>query len=171
MIPRYILDYLDDHGVHARVLDHPKAITAQELAEVLHISGRAVAKTVAFEADGEDWIAVIPANERLDLERLRRAFNAHHVRLLDEREFADLFPGTELGAEPPFGRLYGIPMIVDTCFRDQRFLVVRGGSHEQALLIRTDDLAEMESPAWADIGALRELGASLRREVGESAPQ
>ncbi|MBX5482471.1 MAG: YbaK/EbsC family protein [Myxococcaceae bacterium] len=158
MIPRPILDYLDEHGVHARVLQHPKAVTAQKLAEALHVSGKAVAKTVAFEADGQIWLAVIPANERLDLGRVQQALGTVRVRLLREDEFGRVFHHCEVGAEPPFGHLFGVPMLVDDGFRRHREVVVRAGTHTDSLLMTAEDLANMEAPKWASIAVLRETG-------------
>lgn len=161
MVPPYILEYLKDNDVEAHTLDHPRAVTAQELAATLRLPGRRVAKTVAFEANGEVWLAVLPAHELLDLQRVQRAFGVDNIRLLDESRLGELFRGCEMGAEPPFGRLYGVPVIVDSCFANEDVIAIRAGSHEQCLLMHFDDFAELENPAMANIGATREALAQL----------
>src|SRR5687767_12149450 len=108
MIPSEIIHYLQHHEIPFSRHWHPRAVAAQRLAHSLHVSGKQVAKCVIVEADGADWIAVLPANRRLDLDRLRNLLGARNVRLVPESAFGDLFPGCEVGAEPPFGRLYGL---------------------------------------------------------------
>lgn len=162
MIPGYILEYLKEHGIEPRPLDHPRAVTAQELASVLRLPGRRVAKTVAFTANSEIWLAVLPAHELLDLQRVQRAFGMKDVTLVDEEHFSGMFPGCEVGAEPPFGRLFGIPVIVDSCFAEEEAIVVRAGSHQQCLLLSFDDFAALETPAMANIGASREALGQLQ---------
>ena len=87
------------------------------------------------------------------------------IHLLDEREMGRMFPGCELGAEPPFGRLYGIPLIVDTCFAEEDVIALRAGSHDQCLVMHFADFAELERPAIANIGATRELLGALRERL------
>lgn len=169
MVPPYILEYLRQNGAEAYTLDHPRAVSAQELAATLRLPGRRVAKTVAFEANGEKWLAMLPAHELLDFNRIQRAFGMADIHLLDEREMGRMFPGCELGAEPPFGRLYGIPLIVDTCFAEEDVIALRAGSHDQCLVMHFADFAELERPAIANIGATRELLGALReRPVSHS---
>lgn len=153
MIPSKIIDYLQASGIPFARHSHPRAITAQELAASVHMTGYRVTKSVLAEVDGERWIAVLPAAQMLDLERLTQALGAGSARLLAEDEFADLFPDCELGAEPPFGRLFGLPVIADEALAEDETIVVRAGSHEEAIELTFDDFARLENPRLASIGA------------------
>src|SRR4051812_35142803 len=53
VIPIEVIHYLKHHSAPYRVLSHPHAETAQELAHSLHVSGHRVAKSVVIEADGK----------------------------------------------------------------------------------------------------------------------
>jgi Ala-tRNA(Pro) deacylase len=165
MFPDQMQVYLSDHGVSVRPVEHARAVSALELAEALGVSGHQVAKTVLFEADGERWLAVLPASEVLDEERVRHAFGAHHLRLLDEREFEEMFPGCEVGAAPPFGRLFSVPMIVDAALARQESIVVRGGSHDVAFILKYAELDALEHPAVADIAALPRVAHPVQHEA------
>jgi Ala-tRNA(Pro) deacylase len=167
MIPKRITDYLDSVHVGYRRLPHETAITAQDLAAALRISGRRVAKSVIVEAEGQRFIAVLPANEMLDEGRLAAALGARSVRLLTESEFTSLFPDCDPGAEPPFGRLFDLPVVMDSSLADRNLnLIFRAGSHTEAVELRYFDFERMERPIEAAIGRGIAAGIPMRRPAG-----
>ena len=60
MIPRLIVEFLERNDVSYERHEHPRVCTAQELAAVMHVPGRRVAKSVIVKADDRIWIAVLP---------------------------------------------------------------------------------------------------------------
>ena len=146
MIPESIQHYLHDQHVPFLRHWHPRAVTAQELAQALHVTGYRVAKSVIVRADQQLWICLIPAAETLDLEKVGEALATREARLATEDEFANLFPECELGAEPPFGKLYGLPVVMDESLGVAEDLLLRAGSHEEALEVSVEDFIALESP-------------------------
>jgi hypothetical protein len=65
--------YLRDSGVEFEAHKHPEAFTAQEIAASEHVSGKLLAKVVMVICDGDLVMAVLPAHEKIELERLRRS--------------------------------------------------------------------------------------------------
>ena len=112
MQPR-LQQLLTERHVRFETIPHLRAFTAQETAESAHISGQELAKTVMAKLDGKLVMVVVPATRRIDFERLRRMAGAHSAELAHEDEFRDLFPDCEIGAMPPFGNLWGLPVYVD----------------------------------------------------------
>ncbi|HZI10668.1 MAG TPA: YbaK/EbsC family protein [Myxococcus sp.] len=155
MIPDPIQHYLREQHVPFLRHWHPRAVTAQELAQALHVTGYRVAKSVIVLADEQLCICVLPATETLDLEKVRETLDVREVRLATEQEFADRFPECELGAEPPFGHLYGLPVLMDASLGEAEELLLRAGSHEEALEVRAEDFLDLESPRRAAITAER----------------
>lgn len=164
MIPDRIVRYLQSRLVPFARRWHTRAVSAQELAESLHVSGFRVAKTVAVEVDGRLWIATIPAPARLDLDLVREALGANEVRLAKESEFAGRFPDCEVGAEPPFGQLYGLPVLVDQSLDQDEPLLMRAGSHEETVELSFDNLRALEKPIVAPIARVPEMPPLDRRE-------
>jgi len=162
MIPSSIIDYLDKNRVPFKRRPHAHAIGAQELAASLHVTGYSVAKSVILDADGTRWIAVLPASETVNLPRLAEILNAQNVRLLTEAEFAPLFRDCELGAEPPFGRLYGLPVVIDSSFARAAGIVLRAGSHRESLEIAYADFLALEKPRIGAFGVLPSFSAAVR---------
>jgi len=144
-----IAAYLERGKVPFAWRPHRRALTAQELAQVLGVRGYQVVKTVIVEADGCPWIAALPAPLVVDVDCLATALDALSVRLLTEDEFAPLFLGCEVGAEPPLGRLYDLPVVVDRQLARQSHLIFRAGTHEATAGLSWDDFVRLESPRVA----------------------
>lgn len=156
MIPRSIVDYLEANDANWQPKRHPRAVAAQELAEALHVTGERVAKAVIVDVDGERWICLLPATEVLDPARVAEALGAHTVLLVDEEEFEDQFFDCEVGAEPPFGGLYALPVLADTSLEAQGVIYFRAGSHEECIEMIWEDFVDLERPRLATIGQRRE---------------
>jgi Ala-tRNA(Pro) deacylase len=148
ILPR-LKEYLDTHQIKYQVLTHSTAYTAQEVAQAQHVPGKEVAKVVMVKKeDGTPVMLVLPASHRVDFTRLREVLGTK-AELEQEREFRDLFPGCETGAEPPFGNLFNLETIVDTALTLDEEIVFNAGSHWQTVRMRYDDYARLVRPRVA----------------------
>lgn len=167
MVPERIVRHLEEGQVPLVVRSHTRVVAAQRLAASMHVSGYRVAKSVMVEADGERVMAVLPAPDIVDLTSLAVALGAERVRMLGEDEFIDLFPDCELGAEPPFGSVYGLPVVMDGALsRAGGPLVFRAGSHDEVLEMEPVDFIRLERPRLADFAVAE---PSLPRFDGDQA--
>jgi Ala-tRNA(Pro) deacylase len=71
-IPEKLVSYLNDNKVAYEILHHPEAFTAQTIAEAEHIKGRHHAKVVMVKSGGQDLMAVLAADRRIDVEKLEK---------------------------------------------------------------------------------------------------
>jgi Ala-tRNA(Pro) deacylase len=136
MIPVPIETYLKQHHLVYEHHVHPRAVPAQQLAAVEHVSGSRVAKPVVVSLDGWLAIAVVSARHKVDLETLAREVGVHDAALVPEGVFAERFAPCEPGAEPPLS-MFGLPIYVDADLAREPFLVMRGGTHEDAISVDT----------------------------------
>ncbi|MCL6596509.1 MAG: YbaK/EbsC family protein [Firmicutes bacterium] len=153
MTPR-VRTLLDQAGVPYQVVRHAPAYTAQQRAATAHIPGRHVAKVVMVR-DGE-WfgMAVLPAPAQLYVEALARASRRERVRLAAENEFAHLFPDSEPGAIPAFGRLYGLDVFLDQALAVAGEIVCPSGSHGEEIQMAVGDYIRVAQPTVAGISTL-----------------
>jgi Ala-tRNA(Pro) deacylase len=149
MLAQKLTALLERNRIHYKVVKHPTAYTSQGVAAALHVAGREVAKTVVLKIDGRYGLAVLPAPYHVDLGRFGAAAGAQTVTLASERELATLFEGCELGAEPPFGDLYGLPVWVDATLARDPSIVFNGGSHTDAVRITYQDFVRLAKPTVA----------------------
>jgi len=145
-ISRTLNAYLDRERVHYDVLSHPEAFRALAIAQTLHTPGKEMAKVVIVKVQERFVMTVLPASWNVDLHRLRTVFATHRVRLATEDEIIGLFPDCELGAMPPFGNLYGLPVYVDQSLTEDEEIVFQAGSHSEAIRMRYWDFASLAFP-------------------------
>lgn len=145
--------YLRENEVPFEVHHHARAITAQEVAATEHVPGRMFAKTVMVMADGEENMAmlVLPAPYHVNPEKAAAALAANEVRLAAEERFQDAFPDCEVGAMPPFGNLYGVPVYVDRAIAEDETIVFRAGTHTDTMNVSYADFEKLAGPAVADL--------------------
>jgi Ala-tRNA(Pro) deacylase len=139
-------DYLDEQRVPYATVRHSPTYSAQSTAAVTHTPGKELAKTVLLRLDGELAMAVVPASHRVELERLREAAGAEAVELATEREFKDRFPDCELGAMPPFGNLYGIPVYVSELLEQDTEISFNACSHSELMRLSYRDFKRLVKP-------------------------
>jgi len=140
--------YLDDQGVNYRMSHHDPTYRSQDLAASEHISGKKVIKPVVVRADGQWVMCALPASHRVDLGELREQLRVDDVMLADEQTLERLFPECELGAEPPIGKLFGMPTLMDESLTADETVTFQAGTHTDAV---TMSLAEYRRVAGAEI--------------------
>jgi Ala-tRNA(Pro) deacylase len=141
--------YLREHQVPYQVQHHATAYTAQEVAQSEHVPGRMLAKVVMAYADGKPVMLTLPADYRVHLATAATALGAHEVRLAHEEEFASLFADCEIGAMPPFGNLYRLPVYVDQALAADDTIVVQAGTHTDTMSLKYADFARLSHPTVA----------------------
>lgn len=134
MISPRVRAFLDEERVRYEVVPHRQAFTAQGVAHSVHTSGWRVAKVLLVRDPDDGYLlAVLPASCQLDLERLRRVTDRPGLQLASELDMTQLFPDCVPGAIPPFGRLYGMPVYVDSCFPHTREVLFQAGTHREVV--------------------------------------
>src|SRR6267143_1322952 len=101
-IPKTFIDFFSKQNTAYEILHHPEAFTAQTAAAAEHIKGRQHAKVVMVKSGGQHLMTVLPADHRVDLEKIEK-LTGKPASLESEAEFKELFPDCAPGTMPPFG--------------------------------------------------------------------
>ena len=142
--------FLDSRGIRYVSLKHSMAFTAAEVAESAHVKGRDFAKTVIVKLDGAMAMVVLPATRRIVIHDLRELLATEHVRLATEAEFKGAFPDCEVGAMPPFGNLYSMPVYVAACLADEPEIAFNAGTHTEVITMSYEDFEQLANPTVLD---------------------
>ncbi len=140
------LDYLDHNRIRYSHSMHRRAETALETAAAEHISPHDLAKTVVYAADNGFGIAVVPADELVNLPELGRLLGSTSMRLADEGELAEIFPDCELGAMPPFGQPHNMPVLLDAGLAGREFIAFAIGTHSDVVRMSMADYRKLVRP-------------------------
>jgi Ala-tRNA(Pro) deacylase len=138
--------FLDSAHAQFTLTTHPKAYTAREVAVAEHLPPKEVAKTVVIFGDGIYHMIAVPASRLVDLHEVRTALGLAQVRLATEDELAKLFPDCELGAMPPLGPMYGIPVYLDGTLASQPTIAFNAGTHSEVIHMQIGEYRRLVSP-------------------------
>ena len=142
-LPKKLEKFLRKNKMYYQILVHPKTFSASQTAQAEHLPGREMAKVVMVKAAGNNRMAVIPGDSRLDLLKLSSVLGTSDVRIEEEKEFQDLFPDCEPGAMPPVGSLYHIPCYVDQGLAAEKEIFFNAGNHEEIVRVYTQDFMKV----------------------------
>ncbi|MEN8128216.1 MAG: YbaK/EbsC family protein [Planctomycetota bacterium] len=141
-----VIEFLDSKGVHYEMSQHRPTFTAQQMAAEEHVPGMNVAKPVVVKADETYYLCVLPACCKIDMDTLKSELGVGHVQLADEEEMTRLFGDCALGAEPPFGDLYGLETVMDATLEDDSFIIFQAETHELAIRMDLNDYKKLAVP-------------------------
>jgi Ala-tRNA(Pro) deacylase len=144
-------EYLDRFRVKYFITYHSAAYTAMEIAAAAHIPGKKLAKPVMVRLDGELAMIVIPAPQRLNFKRLATETGCKNATLASEVDFQFAFPGCEIGAMPPFGNLWHVPVYVGASLVRDDYISFNAGSHTEVMTLAFRDFMGLVEPTEIDV--------------------
>jgi Ala-tRNA(Pro) deacylase len=144
------LEYLTRMQVRYSHSIHPRAQTARETANAERVPAHEFAKTVVYYSDSGFGIAVVPADEFVDMAKVAKILGLSYIRLANEIELAELFPDCEIGAMPPFGDACVMPVIVDAGIA-QDYIAFTIGTHRDVVRLSFADFQRLAKPKVASI--------------------
>jgi Ala-tRNA(Pro) deacylase len=150
-----ITEFLKKRNVAFESIPHSATYDAQHLAQMLHVRGREVAKTVLLRANGgyRYFVAVLPATKRIDFAKASAAIGGSQIHLATEIEVASHCPDCEMGVLPPFGSQYGMVTLVDENLTKDTQIVFEGNTHRDAIRMNFEDFRQIEQPLIVDLAA------------------
>jgi Ala-tRNA(Pro) deacylase len=149
-VPARLIEFLNQSKVRYEVLHHPEAFTAQELAAIEHVKGRSHAKVVMVKADGEVLMAVLPADLRVDLEKLEKAPDARR-RWRRKRSSGRCSPIARWARCRRLAELYGVAGYLDASLSEAGKIVFEAGTHSDAIKMRYADYERVAKLTVADL--------------------
>jgi Ala-tRNA(Pro) deacylase len=141
-IARKIDKALSETGVEYEIIAHERTESASRTAQASHVCGNQVTKTVILH-DGERYVAgVVPSTHRVELDTLGQFLN-RRLTLATEAETARLFDDCALGADPPLGTPYGLPVVIDESLFDEDEVYFEGGDHQSLIHVSSEAFAAL----------------------------
>jgi len=146
-------EILDGKNIRYVIVSHSTAYTAAAIAAMTHTPGKEIAKSVMVLVEGKLAMVVVPGSKHVDLRALKTALAAKEVSLAHEHQFAHVFPDCEVGAMPPFGNLYDVPVYVDQSLSQDSEIAFNAGSHRELLRMAYSDYHNLVRPQVLNVVA------------------
>jgi Ala-tRNA(Pro) deacylase len=149
---KVFLKYLWDNGVKFTVQGLLPAIDDRSPAADAGIPPPVFVNTTFIMAGRQFWMVVLPAGKRPDTQALQQALKVKEVRLAKEEDLAHLFPDCDIDSVPPFGNLYGFPIIVDSPLARHENIAFNAGTREESITMKFTDYKRLTRPLIAECG-------------------
>lgn len=146
MVPQALEEYLQKSNVWYEVRHHPPTMTAEELAQRENVDGHHVAKTVIMRENSHYYMMVLPASYFVDIREARRLTGHPNLHFASEGELRQIFQDCELGAMPPMGELYHMPVYAESDLSQDDEIEFNAGTHEDAIRMKYADWEKVTHP-------------------------
>ena len=147
LTPRgWLMSRLDRAGVLYEIIAHKRDSSARETAVDTNTGRLEFAKSVVVKVGVRNALLILPAHHRVELARVAYAFGVAEAQLVAEKQLAALFPDCEIGAQPPFGDHYHMPVVVAAAMALDEWITFNACSHECAVRMRYEDFERMVHP-------------------------
>ena len=134
--------WLRGAGVAFEVLEHEPVRTSEEAARIRGTRLEQGAKALVVRADDRFLHCVLPAHLKADNGALRAIAGTRRLRFATRDELLEL-TGCEPGAVPPFGNLFGLPVLLDEALCANEQVAFNAGSNAVSIVMRCDDLVRV----------------------------
>ncbi len=152
--------YLKRNGIGYSHSTHSPAYTAREVASAERMPARRMVKTVVYSGDNGYGMLLLPADYMINFDEVRRLLGLTEIRLATEPELMALFPECEVGAMPPFGNLFNMPVLLDENIASAEFIGFTAGTHRDVIHISGADFHALVNPLVASF-AVKEPAAAV----------
>ncbi|HSJ82008.1 MAG TPA: YbaK/EbsC family protein [Thiobacillus sp.] len=133
--------FLDEHMIPFDLVAHPHSQTSAETARAAGVPLDRVAKGVLLDSIDCQMVAMIPADQEIQLGKLRQDVGIE-FSLADKASVNLLFPECEPGVVPGLPNAWGVEMVWDDALMAQPDIYLEAGDHERLLHIETRFLRE-----------------------------
>ena len=135
-------NYIESAGVPYDTVAHQRTSTSRQSALAAHVPGSRMAKTVVVHHELGYALAVVPSTHRVELGALQEVMNKR-LGLATEDEAGLLFEDCDVGAIPPIGAAYGVPVVLDESFGDASDVYFEGGDHRTLVHVSGRDFRDL----------------------------
>lgn len=140
-----IIAMLKNSHVLFDAYEHEPVHTSEEAAKVRNTNPHEGAKALVFYADGKPVMIVLPGDMKVDMKEFKHQFAVRDFRMATPDEVLTT-TGLAIGAVPPFGHIFGIPLYVDRKLKDNDRVVFNAGLHNKSIRLKESDWEKVAKP-------------------------
>ena len=151
-IPKKVKSYLDKQGIDYEAITHKTVYTAYDAAQTLKKELKEIAKNLLIKADNTYALVIVPADKKLDLNKIKKALSAKNVSLPKEKVMIRILK-IKPGAISSFGKLHKLETLIDKAMLRTQKAIFSTGSLTDSVFLKVKDFIQMEEAKLADIAA------------------
>ncbi|MDO8611004.1 MAG: YbaK/EbsC family protein, partial [bacterium] len=140
-----IKNLLQDHKIIFEEFNHKPVFTSEEAAQVRSTELKLGAKAMILYADNKPLMIVLPSDKKIDLKLFKTTYQIKDLRMATREEVKQVTL-VEVGAVPPFGNIFHIPLYVDESIKENEKIVFNAGSHSKSIMMKSLDFIQVSEP-------------------------
>lgn len=148
---------LDTAHIPYETFEHAPVRTSEEAAAVRPefslVQGTKSLIVRVKERDGTRHfvLVVVPGDCKFDIKKLRQVLGVKDLRFAYEGEVKEVTGGVEPGGVPPFGNIFGVPVIADERVFYNETIICNAGDKRFSIAMQSADYQRIVKPQVADI--------------------
>lgn len=96
-------------------------------------------------------LVVVPGDQKFDIKKLRTVLGVKDLRFAYEGEVAEVTGGVEPGGVPPFGNVFGVPVVADALVFENEDIIFNAGDKRYSIAMTSADYRTIVKPLAANI--------------------
>lgn len=140
-----IVQDLTKKTIPFKVTEHEPVTTSEEAAHVRGVSPSAGAKAIVMFADDKPIMVVVSGDKKIDLKVFKNMYSVKDLRMATPEEVEKVTTVT-IGAVPPIGHIFSIPLYVDESLRTHETIYFNPGLHAKTIAMSEKDYEKAVSP-------------------------
>lgn len=144
-----IVEVIKAAGVPYKTYDHEAVYTSEQAAKIRKTALHTGLKALVMYADGKPVMIAVPADHKVDFKRFKEEFKVKDLRMATAQEVEKVVL-VPIGAVPPFGEIFGIPLYVDKSVKENKTIVFNAGMHTRSISLTEPDYEIVAKPILGD---------------------
>jgi aspartyl-tRNA synthetase len=140
-----ITNGLDKQHISYQVADHEHVHTSEEAAQVRGVDVSAGAKAILCYADNKPIVIVVAGNKKIDMKVFKKQYDVHDLRMATPEEVEQI-TSVKIGAVPPFGHIFSVPLYMDESLRENETIYFNPGLHDKTIGMKEQDYEKAAKP-------------------------
>lgn len=125
--------------------EHAPVKTSEEAAAVRNTPLHEGAKALVLYADNKPVMVVVAGDRKLDMKAFKTLYKIKDLRMGTPEEVTAVTRVT-IGAVPPFGHLFNIPLYMDASLRNNTHVSFNAGLHTRSIRMKAADYEVVAKP-------------------------
>ena len=144
-IPKKLINFLEKNKVKYEAMQHRTVYTAYDKARTLKVPEKTIVKTLVAKADRDFVFVLVPSNKNLDKVKFKKTVNiwrkkqgsksVKKIGFATEIWMKKNLKGIKIGATPPFGSLWKLPIFADRALMRNTKIIVNSGNYNWSFKI------------------------------------
>jgi aspartyl-tRNA synthetase len=125
--------------------EHEAVKTSEEAAKIRGVKLSTGAKAILMYADKSPVMIVVPGDRKVDMKGFKSLYKVKDLRMATAEEVKTITT-VEIGAVPPFGHIFHIPLYMDVTLRENETIYFNPGRHDKSIGMRESDYENVALP-------------------------